>query len=239
MKTERIQIGDVEGDVEFKDIKNIHLAVHPPTGRVRIAAPARMKLDTVRMFAISKLGWIRQQQRKLNAQEREPRREYRDRESHYLWGRRYLLKVVEADQPPSVEVKHRWIHLQVRPGTDTARRNEIMQAWYRDRIREEVPALLAQWAPLLGVEVSRVFIQRMKTRWGGCNPIAGNIRFNTELAKKPPESLEYIAVHEMVHLLEPTHNDRFVALMDRYMRDWRHRRDALNQLPVAQQNWGY
>ncbi len=235
----QIKLGGMTADVVLKDIKNIHLSVYPPTGQVRIAAPARMKLDTIRVFAISKLGWIRQQQRKLLAQEREPRREYRDRESHYLWGKRYLLKVVEADQPPTVELKHTGLILRIRPGTSEAQRDAIVQDWYREQIREAVPALFAKWEPLLGVKVARVYVQRMKTMWGGCNPAAGNIRLNTELAKKPRECLEYIVVHEMMHLQEPTHNARFIALMDGFMPKWQHHREALNRLPVRQEHWEY
>ena len=194
----------------LKDIKNVHLSVHPPTGRVRISAPSRMSLDTIRVFAISKLGWIKQQQRKLREQERETPREYLDRESHYVWGKRYLLKVIESDEPPSVELKHSQMLLRVRPATDEAKKQAIVEEWYREQLKEAVPPLIAKWEPLMGVKVERFFVQRMKTKWGSCNPGAGSIRLNTDLAKKPRECLEYIVVHEMVHLIERHHNDRFM-----------------------------
>lgn len=235
----RIELGDLTIDVVRKDIKNVHLTVHPPLGRVRLAAPRHLSLDTLRVFALSKLGWIRQQRAKLQAQEREPPRDYVERESHYLWGRRYLLAVRESEAPPRVELGHRRILLSVRPGTDTGRRQEIVEAWYRERLKEAVPPLLARWQPRLGVEAGRWFVQRMKTRWGSCNHAARTIRLNTELAKKPPECLEYIVVHELVHLLEPTHNARFVALMDRFLPTWPVHRDVLNRLPVRQETWGY
>ena len=235
----QIMLGDIAVDVVLKHIKNVHLSVYPPAGRVRITAPERMSLETIRVFAISKLDWIRQQQKKLREQERETPRDYLDRESHYLWGKRYLLTVSESDEPPSIELKHHRMLLRVRPQTGEAKRQALVEEWYRERLKEAVPPLLARWQPLLGVEVERFFVQRMKTRWGSCNHRARTIRLNTELAKKPMECLEYIVVHELVHLLEPTHNARFVALMDRVMPEWRFHRQALNRLPVRREKWGY
>lgn len=235
----RLQIGELEVEVLRKDIKNVHLSVLPPTGKVRISAPAHMKLDTLRVYALSRLQWIRTQQRKIRSQERETPRDYSERESHYLWGRRYLLTIVEEEAPPKVERTHRHLILQVRPGATSEKRGEVLAAWYRDQLREAVPPLIARWEPILGVKVEKVFIQHMKTKWGGCNPRRGTIRLNTELAKKPPECLEYLVVHEMVHFLEPTHNERFIALMDRFMPNWRGRRNLLNSLPVRHERWGY
>ena len=235
----QIELGGVVLDVIKKDIKNIHLSVYPPTGRVRLAAPARMKLDTIRLFAISKLGWIRQQQKKLRAQERESQREYVDRESHHVWGRRVLLKLVEADGPPSVQLRHSKLLLSVRPGTDETARGAIVSNWYRQLLKAEVPPLIAAWEPRLDVTVNGFYVQQMKTKWGGCNPTARNLRLNTELAKKPKECLEYIVVHEMSHLLEPTHGARFLALMDRFLPAWRDTRALLNSLPSRHERWSY
>jgi len=235
----QIKLGDVTVDVVLKDIKNVHLSVHPPTGRVRISAPKRMSLDTLRVFAISKLDWIRQQQTKLREQERETPRDYVDRESHYVWGKRYLLTIIESDEPPAIELKHRRMFLRVRPGTKEDKRQALVEEWYREQLKEAVPALLARWQPLLGVKAERWFVQRMKTRWGSCNHKARTIRLNTELAKKPAECLEYIVVHELVHLLEPTHNARFVALMDQFMPQWQFHREALNRLPLRRERWSY
>ncbi|MBA4157447.1 MAG: M48 family metallopeptidase [Gemmatimonadetes bacterium] len=235
----RLTLGEIEVDVTFKEIKNVHLSVHPPTGRVRVSAPSRMSLDTIRAFTISKLGWIKQQQKKLRAQEREPPRDYVDRESHYVCGKRYLLTVRESEQAPTVELQHSRMLLRVRPGADMRRRQAVVEEWYREQIKQAVPPLLARWQPLLGVEVERFFVQRMKTRWGSCNQNARTIRLNTELAKKPRECLEYIVVHELVHLLEPTHNPRFIGLMDQYMPEWRFQREVLNRLPVPGENWSY
>ncbi len=233
----QLNLGDITVDVVLKDIKNVHLSVYPPTGRVRISAPLRMSLDTIRVFAISKLRWIKQQQSKLQEQVRETPRDYLDRESHYVWGKRYLLSVTEGDQVPSVELKHSRMLLQVRPGTDERRRQSIVEAWYREQMRKGVPPLIVKWEPLMGVKVERFFVQRMKTKWGSCNPGACHIRLNTELAKKPLECLEYIVVHEMTHLLEPTHNARFKALMDRFMPKWQVHLEQLNRLPVSHADW--
>jgi len=235
----QIELGDITVDVVLKDIKNVHLSVYPPAGRVRISAPKRMSLDTIRVFAISKLGWIRQQQAKLREQERETPRDYVDRESHYVWGRRYLLAVTESNEPPSIELKHRHMLLRVRPGTDEDKRQALVEEWYREQLKEAVPPLLERWQPQLGVEVERFFVQRMKTKWGSCNHKARTIRLNTELAKKPAECLEYIVVHELVHLLEPTHNARFIALMDQFIPKWQFHRQVLNRLPVRQEMWSY
>lgn len=230
----QLNIGDIAVDVILKDIKNVHLRVYPPSGRVRISAPQRMSLHTVRVFAISKLGWIKQQQQKLRRQERETPREYLDRESHYVWGARYLLKVIEDRAAPRIELKHSNLILQVGPGTNHHAKQAVVARWYRAQIKA-----IAKWEPMIGVKVKGVFVQNMKTKWGSCNRGARSIRLNTDLAKKPRECLEYIVVHEMVHLLEPTHNARFVALMDRLMPQWRVCREKLNQLPVRHEKWDY
>ncbi len=235
----QIKLGDITIEVFLKDIKNVHLSVYPPTGKVKISAPKRMSLDTIRLFAISKLAWIKQQQRKLREQERETPREYTDRESHYLWGKRYLLNVVEENVPPRLEIKHGTMILNVRPGSTTDEKQEIVAHWYREQIRAAIPQLIAKWAPRMKVKVERVFIQKMKTKWGSCNPNTKSIRLNTDLAKKPQDCLEYIVVHELAHLLASTHNDRFVAIMDRLMPDWHLRREQLNRLPVRHEEWAY
>ena len=232
-------MGDITADVVLKDIKNVHLSVYPPTGRVRISAPRWMSLDTIRLFAISKLDWIRQQQQKQRAQERETLRECVDRESHYVWGQRYLMKVVAAEAAPSVRREHRTLVLQVRPGADVAARHGVLSTWYREIMKAAVPLLIATWEPRLEVSVRGVHLQQMKTKWGSCNATARTIRLNTELAKKPTECLEYLVLHEMVHLIEPTHNARFVGLMTQFMPDWRHRRQTLNRLPIGHPAWAY
>lgn len=234
-----LQLGAIAVDVVLKDIKNIHLSVHPPAGKVRIAAPLRMDLDTIRVFAITKLAWIKSQQQKLREQERETPREYLDRESHFVWGKRYLLKLVEKEAPPSVELKHNKMLLQLRPGASTEKKQEVLDAWYREQLKAAVPALVAKWEKALGVKAGKVFVQKMKTKWGSCSPGAGNIRLNTDLAKKPPACLEYIVVHELAHLLERRHSERFIALMDTHMPQWQQYREMLNSLPLAHQEWEY
>jgi predicted metal-dependent hydrolase len=233
----RLTLGETSVDVILKDIKNIHLSVHPPTGRVRISAPSRMSMDTIRVFAISKLDWIKRHQSALRRQQRETRREYLDRESHYAWGKRYLLKVIECDEPPLVELKHTQMLLRVRPGAEDGKKHAVIEEWYREQIKQSLPPLFAKWEPVLAVRVERFFVQRMRTKWGSCNHRTRSIRLNTDLAKKPPEFLEYIVVHEMAHLIEHRHNDRFGRLMDRCLSNWRLLRLALNDLPLSHTGW--
>ncbi len=232
----KIDLGEIAVEVVKKDIKNIHLRVYPPTGKVRISAPFRMNAETIRIFLISKLGWINKQQKKLREQQRETPREYLDRESHYVWGQRYLLQVTEVDAAPAVELKHNKMLLRVRPGTSQDKKQTIVDEWYRARIKKAVPSLIAKWEPLMGVKVDRFFVRKMKTRWGSCTPHSKSIRLNTNLAKKPPECLEYVVVHEMVHLLVHDHGDRFTTLMDRYLPGWRVIRQTLNEAPLALAN---
>lgn len=237
--TETLHLGDIAVDVILKDIKNIHLSVLPPLGKVRIAAPQRMDLDIIRVFAITKLTWIKSQQKKLREQQRETPREYIDRESHYVWGKRYLLRIIEADAASQVELKHNKMILQLRPGSGSEKRQAVVDAWYREQLKATAPAFVAKWEKLLGVSMGKLFVQKMKTRWGSCSPGPGNIRLNTELAKKPVPCLEYIVAHELAHLPERHHNERFVALMDAHMPQWRQYREILNSLPLAHQAWGY
>jgi predicted metal-dependent hydrolase len=235
----RLQLGEVAVDVIQKDIKNVHLSVYPPVGRVRISAPLDMDISTIRVFAISKLGWVKQQQKKLRDQDRDTPREYIERESHYVWGKRYLLKVIEADATPKVELHPRRLLLQVRPDSPTTMRRSVLDQWYRDELKNATSLIIKRWQSMIDVEVKGFFVQAMRTKWGSCNTEARTIRLNTELAKKPRECLEYIVVHEMVHLLEPTHSARFVALMDRHMPSWRIYRATLNRLPVRHEEWSY
>lgn len=234
-----IDLGGMRADVVRKDIKHVHLSVYPPDGRVRISAPRNMALDTIRVYAITKLDWIQRQQRKFREQERETPREFLDKESHFVWGKRYLLKLVEADAAPAVKLKHSTIELHVRPASDAVKRREVLETWYREQVKIAVPNLLSHWQPLIKVRAGRVLVQRMKTKWGSCNPASGLIRLNTDLARKPPACLEYIVVHELVHLLEPTHNARFQLLMDVYLPHWRQMKSELNSLPVRHEDWGY
>ncbi|NCC41681.1 MAG: M48 family peptidase [Gammaproteobacteria bacterium] len=235
--TETIQLGDIDIAVTRKAIKHVHLSVHPPAGRVTLVAPTGTRLEVARAYAVSKLGWIRDQQAKLQAQARETPRQFIERESHSLWGRRYLLTVVERDAKPSVSMDHKRITLSVRPGSDTTKRAEVIHEWHKALLHQVVPRLIGKWEPKLGVKVSAYFLQRMKTKWGSCNHEAGHIRLNTELAKKPKDLLEYVVVHEMVHLLEPTHSERFLAILGEHYPMWREARLELNELPLTAEVW--
>jgi predicted metal-dependent hydrolase len=232
---ESLTIGGVHVEVVKKAIKNLHLTVHPPQGRVHIVAPERMQLDTIRLYAISKLPWLRRQIAELQAQARESRREYVNRESHFVWGSRYLLKVVEREAPPTVELHKRQLVLTVRPSTSQAQRHEILAAWYRVQVRAAVAPLLAKWQRILKVEARAISVRQMKTKWGSCNPKKVTIRFNTDLAKKPLACLEYVLIHELAHLREPTHSDRFRAILNHHLPNWPHLRNQLNRAPLAHQ----
>jgi predicted metal-dependent hydrolase len=235
--TETIQLGEIAIAVTRKDIKHVHLSVHPPSGRVTLVAPKETRPEVARAFVVSKLGWIRDQQTRLRGQARETPRQFVERESHYLWGRRYLLSVSTAEAKPSISLSHRTIALTVRPGSSLAKREAVMQEWHRSLLHQAVPELIRAWEPRLGVEVANYFLQRMKTKWGGCNPQARSIRLNTELVKKPKDLLEYVVVHEMLHLLEPTHSERFITLLSKHYPSWREARAELNELPLGAAVW--
>lgn len=235
----QIELGRITIDVEYKDIKNIHLSVYPPQGAVKISAPQRMDLDTIRVYAISKLQWIKKQQRKFKEQKRETKREYLTKESHYFKGKRYLLKVFIRNAKPEVILKHNQIDLYVRSNSSHEKKEEIMDEWYRSELKTFVPKLIAKWETKIGVKSSQFRIRKMRTRWGSCNCDTKSILLNLELAKKPVGCLEYIIVHELVHLLERTHNSTFVKYMDKYMPKWRFYKDMLNSLPFRNLDWKY
>lgn len=227
-------------DVVRKGIKNIHLAVYPPTGRVRIAVPLRVNEDTIRLFAISKLGWIRRNQRRYEGQERLSPREYKNRESHYFQGKRYLLNVVEVDEPPKIVLRSKtYIDLYTRPETTIAKRHELMNEWYRVQLKRQIPELIEKWEKKMNIRVGEWQAKLMKTKWGSCNIEKKRIWLNLELAKKPIHCLEYIIVHEMVHLLERHHNEKFIAFMDNYLLKWRSYKAELNRSPLRHENWSY
>lgn len=226
-------LGDIEISVTRKDVKNVHLTVHPPEGRVTLVAPTRSRMDVLRAYAITRLGWIRKQQAGFRAQAREMPRRHITRESHVLWGRRYLLDVQYVDAKPGVRLDHKRITLMVRPGADEVKRAQVMHAWHKAQLHAVLPDLIKAWEPRLGVKVHGYYLQRMKTRWGSCNHARGHIRLNTELVKKPRHLLEYVVVHEMTHLLEPTHSELFSQLLDQHFPRWREARDELNALPLS------
>lgn len=234
---ETIQLGEISISVTRKDIKNVHLTVHPPDGRVTLAAPTNTRLEVARAYAISKLLWIRDQQKKLECQARETPRQFVERESHYVWGRRYLMTVNYQDSKPSVVLSNKRITLIVRPGSSAGKRAEMMHEWHKSLLHEAIPPLILKWEQKLKVRVSNYFLQRMKTKWGSCNHAEGNIRLNTELVKKPKDLLEYVVVHEMAHLIEPTHSDRFIAILEEHYPSWREARAELNELPLTAEVW--
>ena len=230
---DEIRLGDIRIALIRKAVKHVHLSVHPPDGRVTLVAPTRTRPDVARAYAATKLGWIRTQQERFRQQARETPRRHVTRESHMVWGRRYLLSVRERDEKPSVQLGHRTITLTVRPGSAAEKRAAVMYQWQKALLHAAVQASIRKWEPRLGVRVHSYFLQRMKTKWGSCNHRAGHIRLNTELVKKPKDLVEYVVVHEMLHLLEPTHSEAFVALLNKHYPTWRDARAELNALPLG------
>jgi predicted metal-dependent hydrolase len=232
-----LTIRGINIDVVYKDIKNLHIGVYPPVGRVRVAAPARLDEDQIRLAVIQRLPWIKRQRQQLQDAARQSPREMLTGESHYVWGTRHRLKIIERPGRAHVEVDGERLLVYVSEGTDTDTRLRLLQDWQRKQLRLAVPSLIARWEPVIGRDVPRWSIRKMKTKWGSCNRETGHIWFNLELAKKHPLCLEYIVVHEMTHLLERKHGERFTALMDGFMSDWRARRDQLNAAPLADEDW--
>ena len=236
---QQIELGNIIIDVELKDIKNIHLSVYPPNGAVKIAAPDRMDLGTIRVFAINKLKWIKKQQAIFKGQARETPREYLSNESHYFKGKRYLLEVIEHPHPPKVVLNHSTIKLYIKPNSSVEKRKEALENWHREQLKEMLPSLTSKWGKKIGVQANFFGIRKMRTKWGSCNPDTKRIWLNLELAKKPVECLEYIIAHELVHLLERHHNEVFVNHMNEFMPKWRFYRDELNKLPYGHLEWKY
>jgi len=235
-----MSISGLSVEVVRKDIKNLHLGVYPPHGRVRVAVPLVLSNEAVRLAVIGKLGWIRKQKTKFSDQPRQSKREMVNGESHYFQGRRYRLRVHEQAGPAQVSLRGiASIDLFIRPGTGVKHRETVLQRWYRHQLRALIPPLLEKWQPTLGVQAADWGIKKMKTKWGSCNPISRRVWFNLELVKKPIPCLEYIVVHELVHLLERNHSERFTALIDAYIPKWRLYREMLNKTPLGHEDWDY
>lgn len=239
-ETNQIKVSGLVVDVVRKDIKNLHLGVYPPMGRVRVAAPLRVSDEAVRLAVISRLSWIKKQKTKFTTQSRQTLREYVSGESHYFQGRRYRLNVIYQSGSPRVVVRNKsTIDLYVREGSEREQREKVLLSWYRQQLKKLITTLIAQWEPILGVKVAQWYVKQMKTKWGTCNIEAQRIWLNLELAKKPNQCLEYIVVHEMVHLLERHHNDHFIELMNKFMPQWRLHREELNSSALGYEDWSY
>ena len=236
----QIEVSNFSIDVIRKSIKNMHLSVYPPTGRVRIAAPLNVDDEAVKLFAISKLAWIKKNQRKFEMQDRQMPRVFEQRESHYFEGKRYLLRVIEQNATPRVEIKTKtYIDLFIRPNATVEQRQNCINEWYRKQLKNQIPQIIKKWEPIIEVSVSDWGVKHMKTKWGTCNIEQKRIWINLELAKKPYNCLEYIVVHEMIHLIERHHNDNFLAHLDKYLPKWKLYKDELNRLPVSHGEWEY
>lgn len=231
-----LTIGGLDVDVVYKDIKNLHISVHPPVGRVRIAAPFRLGEDAIRLAIIQRMAWIKQQRKRLQDAERQTERKMVSGESHYVWGQRLLLDV-SLEGSSRVDIRGRTLWLTAPADASSHERWIVLERWYRRELKKAIPDLIAKWQPIIGREVAGWTVRRMKTKWGSCNPGSGRLWFNMELAKKNPRCLEYIVVHEMTHFRERGHGDRFVSLIDQYLPNWRALRDELNAAPLAKERW--
>jgi predicted metal-dependent hydrolase len=239
-ETRHITVSGIKVEVVRKDIKNLHLGVYPPHGRVRVAAPLVVNDEAVRLAVIDKLGWIKRQKAKFAEQPRQTQREMVNGESHYFLGQRYRLRVHERDAPASVAVRGvASLDLFVRPGASAEQREAVLLHWYREQLKALIPPLLEKWQPILGVQARDWGIKKMKTKWGSCNPTAKRLWFNLELAKKPAICLEYLVVHELVHLLERNHTERFTALMNGFLPNWSVCRATLNSGVLGHEVWAY
>lgn len=235
-----IRVSDIAVEIVRKDIKNIHLGVYPPEGNVRISVPRHITNENVRLAIVTKLSWIRKRQNEFRKQPRQTEREYVSGESHYYQGKRYVLDVVERHGKHAFCLKNNArMLLQVSPGTSKKNRALVMNEWYRQKVKDSVPLLLEKWEPIVGKEANSWGVKKMKTKWGSCNITDCRIWINLELAKKSPECLEYILVHELVHLHERHHNDRFKSLMDKFLPNWRQSRNLLKREPLAHEDWEY
>lgn len=235
-----ITVRGLKVEVVRKNIKNLHLGVYPPNGRVRIAVPLAVSDDAIRLAVIGKFGWIRRQREKFTGQPRQTKRDMVNGESHYVFGRRYRLSLVVSKGRPRILLKTKTkMEMHVPARTSAATRRSVLDRWYREEIRAAAGPLLEQWQEKLGVRLSFWGVKRMKTKWGSCNHRTKRVWVNLELAKKPLECVEYIVVHELVHLLEPNHGNRFISLMDKHLPDWRQRRRLLDSSPLAHESWTY
>jgi hypothetical protein len=235
-----LEVGSIKALVVRKPIKNLHLSVLPPLGKVRVTAPLAMKDDAIRTLLATRLIWIKKQQKKFEGQERQTKREYVSGESHYLWGKPYRLEVVYENKPSSMRIKGKdKLILSVRPKSNRAKRERAMMDWYRKELRNVAGVLIERWQEAVGVQLDAWGIKRMKTRWGTCNQKAGRIWLNLELAKKPENCLDFIIVHEMTHLLEKKHNDRFKLYMDKFLPRWRQYKEELNRAILSHESWSY
>lgn len=236
---EFVMLGDIRAEVHRRAKRNINISVKPPDGRVRISCPPRHALERVASYAIAKLPWIREQRRKIASQPRQPPLLYSDKESHYLWGKRLLCRLQETSGAPGVSVEGDYLVVRLRPGTGTLRKSELVEEWYRRQLLAAASDFAKQWEPIMEVKAAKISVRRMRIRWGSCTHLKRTIILNSELARKPRRCVEYLVVHEMTHLLEPSHNDRFRSLLTKFLPSWKRLRATLNSLPVRHEDWQY
>lgn len=233
-KNYNLVLGSMEVKVDIKDIKNVHLSVYPPNGEVKVSAPIGTNLDTLRVYLSSRISWIKKQQSSFKSQKRVSPREFLTKESHYIRGKRYLMEVKECTTTNSVELDHSVVKLKVAGGGDYTKKAKIYEKWQRQELKNDVNVLILKWENILEVKASRFILRKMKTKWGSCNPDTKTININLVLLEKPKDHLEYVIVHELVHLIERMHNANFIAYMDKFLPNWKQLKSELNQLTLTE-----
>lgn len=228
-----LKVGSINIEIHRKDVKNLNITVHPPMGDVRVSVPLNMSETALRMAVIARLAWIKKQQNDFTNQRRQSKREMISGESHYLWGKHYRINIIEQYGKHYIETNGQWLNLYVSPSATIENRRKVIEGFYRIELKKAIDTLLIKWQPRLDVKVKAYGIRKMKTKWGSCNTDASRTLFNLELAKKPYECLEYIVVHELIHLLVRTHNDEFKAFMDHQLPDWKQRKALLKDQPLT------
>ena len=228
-----IEVSNISAEVEWKEIKNVHLTIYPPDARIHVSAPLRMSEEAVRLFFITKIPWINQRVSQILEQNRQTPREYVSGENHYFKGQRYRLKVLHHHAPAKVEIQgSEYIKLYVREEATKERRAEVLREWYRSEFKMTLLPLITKWEDILGVKVNKWEVKQMKTLWGSCNHYTRNIIFNLELIKKPVHCIEYIVVHELLHIKVRLHNEEYTALLTRYFPNWKQLKEELNEFII-------
>ena len=225
----QILVANIPVEVVKKNIKNLHLSVLPPDGKVRVSAPEALSDEAITMFVRTKIGWIRKQQEKFELQPRQSERQYVSGETLYVWGRQYFLRVEYSYKGNSLVLSGDNAILTVRKESTVKQRETFVNEWYRTLLKAEVEKYLPKWEKITGLQCSSWQSKYMTTKWGTCNTSTGKIWLNLQLAKKPIECLEYVILHELVHLKIRNHGTEFVAEMNRYMQNWREIRNQLNE----------
>ena len=218
-------ISSIQIDLEYRNVKTLRLLVYPSDGRVKISAPLGMDIEHIKQFAASKISWIKNQREKLAANKAGS---LRNHSTVYVWGEAYELEIIERRGNHKIALEGGYMRYYVRPDSTRAKKQEYFNKWYSRVLKEKAPAIIEKWEAITGIEVKKLFVRKMKTKWGSCSPTMRTLRLNSELAKISPEYLEYVIVHEMLHVIEKGHNKKFYGLLAKYIPGWKTLRKKMN-----------